>query len=256
MDAEGRFLPFFCPYRRFLVRLLPGKIKRDCGGSTAAAPFEVNNAENSDTSGFGVVRLGSTICHGVTPLRLPPSSAARDADTALQAARPPLSLRKHEMPKTEGNLPGCETVGISTFPAALGGPEEMLCPSVQLPCASQQEPLLRLIPPHPDIQQRSKASGRIWRAQCTAEIDAAGSHAVSVVLLGGLQVNSRAASARYTQKLRDEGGMIPSPRGSRAQKYLEKVSDFVRCEPVCRCVGFAGASKGGNRTKRTCKMDA
>ncbi|KAF8186594.1 hypothetical protein K438DRAFT_1765360 [Mycena galopus ATCC 62051] len=86
-------------------------------------------------------RSGSTWFNDLSrcdkPLCLPPpSSAARDADTppqhlstvqprvgAPEAARPPLSLGKHEMPKATGNLLG-------------------LCSSVQLPRANQQEPLL------------------------------------------------------------------------------------------------------------------
>ncbi|KAF8209867.1 hypothetical protein K438DRAFT_1753490 [Mycena galopus ATCC 62051] len=76
-------------------------------------------------------RSGSTWFNDLSrcdkPLCLPPpSSAARDADTppqhlstvqprvgAPEAARPPLSLGKHEMPKTAGNLLGCEMVGTT-----------------------------------------------------------------------------------------------------------------------------------------------
>ncbi|KAF8212808.1 hypothetical protein K438DRAFT_1751234 [Mycena galopus ATCC 62051] len=76
-------------------------------------------------------RSGSTWFNNLSrcdkPLCLPPpSSAARDADTppqhlsmvlpcvdAPEAARPPLSLGKHEMPMTAGNLLGCETVGTT-----------------------------------------------------------------------------------------------------------------------------------------------
>ncbi|KAF8181917.1 hypothetical protein K438DRAFT_1767643 [Mycena galopus ATCC 62051] len=76
-------------------------------------------------------RSGSTWFNDLSrcdkPLCLPPpSSAARDADTppqhlstvqprvgAPEAARPPLSLGKYEMPKTAGNLLGCEMVGTS-----------------------------------------------------------------------------------------------------------------------------------------------
>jgi hypothetical protein len=50
-------------------------------------------------------------------------STAQPRVGAHEAARAPLSLEKHEMPRTEKNLPGCETVGTSTFSATLGGPE-------------------------------------------------------------------------------------------------------------------------------------
>ncbi|KAF8191978.1 hypothetical protein K438DRAFT_1762552 [Mycena galopus ATCC 62051] len=130
-------------------------------------------------------RSGSTWFNDLSwcdkPLCLPPpSSATRDADTPTQhlsmvqprvgapeAARPPLSLGKHEMPKTARKLLGCETVGTTRH--------------------YSQVMFIRAAP----ARNPAGCSGRIWRAQCTAEIDAATSHAMSVVLLGGLQETTR-----------------------------------------------------------------